>query len=317
MKPTFSIGEALAAPFRLARRRPVSLFLWGVIMTGIMVALYGMLVPAFANVPIGAGRAREAMVEYIHQSQMAAVWINAMTPLMYLAMLLVWTAAARATLSPGKGDRLAFLRVGMDEVRVAVVYVAWFLLWYVSLIVLVMIGFALGLTIWFIDQTIAIVVGVVFGLGVAIVGTWLWLRLSLIAPATLILKAFAFAEGWALTRGQVWKLLGLNLLKWVISIPLTLGLYALVAAILAGAFFGQGLTWPADAQTVADLQPLFRAMLPAGAVALIPVAGFYGFYLAFSAAPSIVAARQLLDGVPVPPAPIVADAASGDGLEPA
>lgn len=317
MRPTFSISDALGAPFQLARRRPVSMFLWGVIVTAIAVALYAMLIPAFANIPLGEGQGDAAMAEYMRQSQMSAMGINAMTPLIYLAMLLGWTAAARATLSPGKGDRLAFLRIGMDEVRVAVVYVAWFLIWYIGLIVLVMLGFALGLAIWFVDQTAAIAVGVVYGLGVAVVATWLWLRLSLIAPATLILKTFAFTEGWALTRGQVWKLLGLNLLKWLISIPVALALYAIVAAILAGAFFGQGLTWPAQLQTVADLEPLFRAMLPAGGVALIPAAGFYGFYLALNAAPSIVAARQLLDGVPVPPTPIVADATSGDGLEPA
>ena len=317
MKPTFSIGQALGAPFRLARRRPVSMFLWGAIVTAAMVGVYAMSIPLFANLPLGEGQADEALAEYIRQSHVSAAGINAMTPLMYLAMLLGWTAAGRATLSPGKGDGLAFLRIGMDEVRVAVVYVGWFLIWYIGLIVLVMIGVALGFAIWFIDQTAAIVVGVVFGLGVAVLATWLWLRLSLIAPATLILKTFAFTEGWALTRGQVWKLLGLNLLKWLISIPLELVLYVLVAAILVGAFFGQGLAWPADVRTVADLEPLLRAMLPAGAVALIPFAGLYGLILALNAAPSIVAARQLLDGVPLPPAPEVADAASGDGLEPA
>lgn len=315
MKPTFSIADALDAPFRLARHRPLTIFLWGAIFVAVMIGVYAAILPIFAEIPVGEGKGQEAFVEYTQQTQNSAMWINALTPLTWLVMLLAWTAAGRATLSPGKGDPFAFLRIGMDELRVVVVYIAWFMAWYIGLIVAALLAFAVGMAIWFVDHTAAIVVGILLGPDLAIAATWLWLRLSLIAPASLILKTFAFSEGWALTKGQAWKLLGLNLLKWLISIPMTLLLYAIVAAILAGGYFGQGLNWPQNVETLADLEPVFRAMLVPGAFALIPIAGFYGFYIALNAAPSIVAARQLLDGGSVPPAPVVADAGPGDALE--
>lgn len=307
MKPTFSISEALAAPFNLLKRKPLSLFVWGVLMTASFVAVYSLMIPLFAALPVGPGDGEAAMEAYVQKSQQMSLGINALMPLLYLIMLLVWTAAARATLSPGRGDAFAFLRIGMDEVRVAVVYVAWFVGWYAILVIAALIGMAICAALWFASHAAAIISGCLYGLALVVGATWLFLRLSLIAPVSFILKDFAFVQGWALSKGQVLNLLGLNLLKWLISIVMSLALYLVVGAILVAGYFGQGLSWPSPVETVADLAPLARSMLIPGAVALIPFVLFYGWAIALTSAPAIVAARQLLDGAPVRPTQPVAD----------
>ena len=139
--------------------------------------------------------------------------------------------------------------------------------------------------------------------------------MSLIAPASLILKRFAFAEGWALARGQMWKLLGLNLVVWLIYLVSVMLMYALAGAILVGSFFGQGLQWPSQIETYADVQPLVEAMIVPALVTLIPFSIVFGWVMALYAAPGVVAARQLLDGVPAAPVgPIPEDAPPVDTL---
>ena len=314
MKPSFSFNDALSAPFAMLKRRPLYLFVWGLMMVALMAVMYAIMIPAFAALRFDQAGEPAFMDQYIVEMSRFSAAINGMNVLMYLGMLVLWTAAGRSTLSPGRGDRFLFLRLGMDEVRVAVTFVAVFVGWYIALIVLALIGVALALALWPSGEATAVGVVMVYGLIVFLGSIWALVRVSLIAPATLILKRFAFSEGWALARGQVWKLIGLNLVVWLIYMVGLILLYAVVGGILAAGFFGQGLAWPSEVETVADLEPLFRSMIAPLAITALPVALGYGWIMALYAAPQIIAARQLLDGNPAP-APIVEDAPPADTLQ--
>ena len=316
MKPRFSFSDAVGAPFVQLRRRPLYLFVWGLMMMALIAVLYSLLIPAMGSM-IGAADRKEAFDIYMLEAVRLQAALNGMNLLIYLVMLLTWTAAARATLSPGRGDRFLFLRVGMDEVRVAVSVVAVFLAWYIALLVLILIGVGIGAALWSSGRSIAVGVLIVYGLLVVALSIWGWLRVSLIAPASLILKRFAFGEGWALARGQMWKLLGLNLVVWLIYMVSVILMYAVAGAILVGSFFGQGLEWPAQIDRYADVQPLVQAMTVPALATLIPLSIVYGWVMALHAAPVVIAARQLLDGVPATPVgPIVEDAPPVDTLQP-
>ena len=315
MKPSFSFNDALSAPFAMLKRRPLYLFVWGLMMVGLMAALYAIMIPAFAALRLDQAGEPAFMDQYILEMSRFSAAINGMNVLMYLGMLVLWTAAGRSTLSAGRGDRFLFLRLGMDEVRVAVTFVAVFVGWYIAIVVLALIGVALALALWPSGEATAVGVVMVYGLIVFLGSIWALVRVSLIAPATLILKRFAFSEGWALARGQVWKLIGLNLVVWVIYMVGLILLYAVVGGILAAGFFGRCLLWPSGLETVADLEPLFRSMIAPLAITALPVALGYGWIMALYAAPQIIAARQLLDGNPAP-APIVEDAPPADTLQP-
>lgn len=315
MTPGFSFNDAVGAPFLLLRRRPLYLFVWGLMMMALVAAMYSLLIPLMALM-VGSASGEEAFDTYLMESIRLQAAINGMNIVMYLVMLLTWTAAARATLSPGRGDRFLFLRLGMDEVRVAVTVVAVFIGWYIALLVLILLGVGIGAALWSSSRATAVGVLIVYGLLVFALSIWGWLRVSLIAPASLILKRFAFAEGWALARGQMWKLLGLNLVVWLIYMVSLILMYALAGAILVGSFFGQGLQWPAQVESYADVQPLIQAMIVPALVTLIPFSIVFGWVMALYAAPGVVAARQLLDGVPTAPVgPILEDAAPVDTLQ--
>lgn len=315
MKPSFSFNDALSAPFVMLRRRPLYLFVWGLMMTALMAAMYALLIPIFSALPFDQAENTAVMDQYMLEMSRFSIAINGMNVLVYLAMLLIWTAAGRAALSPVRGDRFLFLRLGMDEVRVAVVIIAVFFGWYIAFLSLVLIGVGLALALRAVSEPASVIVVLVYGLAVFIASIWALVRLSLMAPASLILKRFAFVEGWRLAGGQVWKLIGLNLLVWVIYMVSLILMYAVVGGILVAGFLGQGLTWPSRVDAVADLGPVFGAMTGPLALTAIPLAFGFGWIMVLYATPNVIAARQLLDGVPAP-APIVEDAPPIDTLEP-
>lgn len=315
MKPTFSIGASLEAPFALIRRRPLTVFGWGLVMFAVVAAIYALMIPLFLRLPWGQGDAlMDAYAAEIIQLQAA---INGLNLVLYLVALVLVNAVGRAVLAAGRRDAFLFMRLGMDEVRVAVVIVATFLGWYIAVILLVLIGVALGAALWSMGEGIAIGVVVLYGIAVLIGAIVAWVRVSLIAPATLILGRFAFAEGWAIARGQVLKLIGMNVLIWIIYMLAYIGMIAIIAAIVVGGFFGQGLEWPSVVDSPLDLMPLVRPMtIPVLATLPILIVSF-GSCMGLITAPSVVAARQLLDGTPLRPVPAVADVVPGDRLEPA
>ncbi|WP_428152299.1 hypothetical protein [Brevundimonas sp.] len=313
MKPGFSFNDAVGAPFLLLRRTPLSLFVWGLLMVAIMAASYSLMIPIFAAIPFGAVDDQAAMETYLQETTRFSASLNGMNALMYLVMLVTWTAAGRAILSPGRRDRFLFLRLGMDEVRVAVAIVAVFAGWYIALLLLVLLGVGLGLAFWHANEMATAVALIGYGVVVFVGSIWALVRVSLIAPATLILKRFAFAEGWAIARGQVWKLIGLNLIVWIIYTVSLILMYAAVGGILAAGFFGQGLEWP-TVHSLADLEPVFRPMIAPLALTTFPLAFGIGWMMALYAAPGVTAARQLLDGAPAP-TPIVEDAPPVDTLQ--
>ena len=314
MKPSFSFNDALTAPFAMLRRRPLYLFVWGLLMAAMMAAIYSVMIPLLAGISFGDTDSVAAMEEYAQRISGFGAAINGLNLLMYLLMLVLWTAAGRSALSPARGDRFLFLRVGMDEVRVAVVIIAVFVGWYVAFLVLVLLGVGIGFALWPTGRTTAVAALMIYGLIVFGVSVWALVRVSLIAPATLILRRFAFAEGWALARGQVWKLIGLNLVVWVIHILIAVLMYAAVGAVLAAGFFGQGLVWPTDVESIADLEPLLQPMTIPALLAILPFSIGYGLNMTCYAAPGVVAARQLLDGAPVS-RPIAEDAPPADTLQ--
>lgn len=202
MKPRFSLRDAIAAPFILIRQRPFSVLIWGLLMIGVGAAIYSLFVPILFALPFDQDpeALQAAYLTEMIQIQAAS---NGLSVLMYVIMLVVFNAAGRAVLAPGSADRFLFMRLGMDEVRVAVVVVACFLGWYVGVLVLVLLGVALGFGLWAVSETAGIVGLIVYGVLVIFVVVAAWVRLSLMGPATLILGRFAFEEGWVLSRGQV------------------------------------------------------------------------------------------------------------------
>jgi len=298
MAETFSIGEALAAPVRVIRRHPLAVFVWGLTMVVFSLALSALVFGSLADLPLAQAEGAEPPPEFLGR-MMAFQGMSMLANLGQVALsIIIWTATMRATLRIGRPDRYFFMRAGMDELRVGVVGVALFFGAYIAVIVLVLLGVAIGAVAWQANEALAILLGFLMVLGLIAAVIYAMARLSLIAPATLILERFAFVEGWNLAKGRVGSLLGLLICTWLIY----MAIYFVIAFLAILAIFASGVF--AHMQAV-EQAVTFRDLMPppgviAGLVVVLigPGAFLYGAVMTLLCAPFASACRQLLDGSP-------------------
>jgi hypothetical protein len=319
MRRGFSIGDAVAAPFKLAFGKPLSTLAWGLVLLIPSVVAIAAFAPLFA-LALEAGDAEVLSTEggpsdfeSFGQYMEFQAWNGLSNILGLLATLLVTTAVIRAAMAGRRGDAAAFLRFSRDEFHVAVIGIAivvgLVVVWVVLGVLIVGFGVAAGMSgggmTW--SALTAMGIGVV-GLLVTLV---VWGRLSLIAPAAVILRTLAFDQGWKAGRGQTGRLFLLMLTLLAVSI--LVGLLVLVLILIAAAALGAGMAhmgepsaWDDEAINAWVLAQLENPwpMVGFGAVLLPILAWISGFSQALWTAPFAVAAEGLVER----PDPVGADA---------
>lgn len=301
MTPAFSIEQALAAPFNLVRRQPLAVLVWGLLIllpSAASIALSFAMIGEVALMDQGGGDPELILLPKMMQFQAGSLLLSLVQ---VIASVLVATAVIRATLTMGRREAFFFLRLGMDELRYVVVAIAIFGGLYVGMIVLMLVGGTAGLALWSIGAPGNWIAAVVIGLVCLVVVTALLLRVSLILPATILYRDFAFAQGWRLARGQVPRLLGLFLLMALISLALWAVLMVLVVIglLLAGGFDWAALSRIHTDEAWTPGPVAWPVVLPWAVVATLPAAFLCGFWAVLGSAPFASAVRQLADGAPV------------------
>lgn len=298
----FSIGTAIGDAFGLIRRRPMSVFVWGLLLLAPVFVSLALLLPTmaelFANMPAPDGNGpdevmSERMAAEMMQFQLVSMLLNVGQ---MLVAAVVYTAVFRAVLRPQ--ERSAFsLRVGMDELRVAVVGLAIGVGLYAALLLFVVAGLAVGFAAWTADDPV--VLGVVIGVMVVImlVGLLLALaRVSMIAPASVLYRDFAFVQGWRLAAGKTLPLFGMILVIFVLIL-----LFEVLLAV-AGLVAFAGVAAVADFEwmrTQGDINPFvgvnawFVANWYWVVLGALAASFAYGVLITFSIAPFASACRQL------------------------
>ena len=144
MTTAFSIGEALASGFRLTRRMPLRVWAWGMVQAAPSLLFGALMLRLFGAMSLEDVAADEPSAAFIGQM----VQFQAMSGLANILQALLWvmvTAAIfRTVLFPERQAPFAGLRVGMDEVRVAVVGLAMIVGFYAAAIVIGLLAFAIG-----------------------------------------------------------------------------------------------------------------------------------------------------------------------------
>lgn len=298
MTTAFSIGEALASGFRLTRRRPLRVWMWGVasvapslLMGALMLRLFG----AMALTDMGSEEASAVLVGQMVQFQ-------ALSGLANILQMLIWvvvTAAIfRTVLFPERADRFAGLKIGMDEVRVAVVGLAMIVGFYAAAIVIALIAFAVGAGLWFVSEAAAVAVGLLVAVAAGLAVWGVILRACLIMPASVALGDFAFVQGWKLSKGQVLRLLGLSLAIIAVVLAIELALLATVAVVL---FLVAGLNVFSLAAMLEQGAPPtvdWGVLIPWAMAAFVPLSWLQGFLNTVMMAPYAEACRSLLAQAP-------------------
>lgn len=307
----FSIGEAIGAAFSLIRRRPAAVFVWGLLVVG-PILLFAPMMLAFifrfaATIEAeSAAGIDPATAPFPAEAFAGMVGMQAAAGLMNLlqlfALIVVYPAIMRAVIRPDERSWFS-LRVGMDEVRVAVVAVAVF----GGLYFVMMIGMMLAMVVAAVGAGVGggpdgggFVFGVVMmGLMVVmmIAALCVLARVSLMAPASLQYRTFAFAEGWRMGRGQWDRLIGLHLASIAVILMIELLLMILVL-IIALVIMNMGVDWSwPQAGSSENPFPAIEAALvtwwPLMAAAGLLACAFYGVVLTISVAPVASACAQL------------------------
>lgn len=299
----FSIGTAINDAFSLMRRRPLSVFVWGLIMVAPSVASFGLILPMMGDVfaamavdPSGDGP-RDAAFADMMQFQAMSGLLNI---IQLLLMVVVYAAVMRAVLRPRETSFFS-LRIGMDELQIAVVGLALIVGMYAAMIVLVLIGGAIGFAAWGAGSPMnwLVIVGLIV---TAIVAICLGMvRVSLMIPASILYRTFGFAEGWRLGRGQLGPLFGMALLLILLVVVIEAVIFGIGMAIAVAAGMTGGLDWSAlhshnvDVNPFEGLSAALAAHWPWFAAAALVMSMIYGALLTLGAAPYASACRQLAE----------------------
>jgi len=127
--------------------------------------------------------------------------------LLMIGLLVLYTAALRAAVRPAESG-FAYLRLGMDEVRMVLVAlvlsVGFFLLYVLLALVIGVIGGVVAVA----ARAAAVPVFVLLGLIVFAVLIFFYVRFSLAFALTMQRGKIMIGESWNLTKGRFWTLFG-------------------------------------------------------------------------------------------------------------
>ena len=299
MTQGFLIGDALTDGFRLIGRKPLNVMAWGILLTLPVLLSAFLVIDMIASIGVDAMAAEEPGPEAFA----AIMRVQALSGLLNLSQVCVYVlvraAVCRAVLWPGRAPgRIFDLRVGMDEARVAVACVAIMIGCYGVLFVILLLAFAFGAALWMVSEAAAMSLGVIVGLAGLVGVAWAALRASMIIPASVGLKDFAFVDGWRLTKGRVAPLLGLAVTTFLLAVLVQVLIVTIVAVVVFAIsipFWSQLLAW-VEGMAAGAAPQLNAGVVMAVSLALFPViAAYYGVITVITTAPWVSACRQMLD----------------------
>lgn len=282
----FSATDAAFEGFRIAREKPLAILVWGVLSM-----LLSMLNAAALVTFVGAA----GMEEFIRLSQTppsddpaaAFAVLSAMGRLMMVSLpiwliqtALLSCAVYRAVLRPEERG-LGYLKVGADEVRVLLVFLARLLLWVAGIVVLGVIGGVLET----VSPVAAAFLAVVSLFATIVLSVWVvFVRLSLAPVMTFSERRMILFGAWRASKGRFWPMFGAYLLALVMAI--IVGLLGMV--IVFAAMFAMG-----GAGAEPDFSSLGAYFTPAMIVSTILGGLLSALYTAILYAPGAVIWREL------------------------
>lgn len=228
-----SVGRILEGAFGVFREHFTAVAIWAGIYLAGNIAMLLAMGPMMASALDPAASADPGAM----MSAMGPVWL--LNLVLALVGVVLYTAAMRSVLRPNAGG-LAFLRLGMDELRMIVLSILFFvgalILFFLASIALGLLGagVAMGSESPILTALVSFVIAlVVFGLAIYFI-----IRFSLAFPLTLHRGEFVIGEAWRLSRGRFWTLFGAALVVVVIGFVLTM----IVSIFSMGSYFADILS---------------------------------------------------------------------------
>lgn len=276
-----TVGSILSGTFGFVRDNIRAILVWSglffLLSLGLMLIMQPFYAAQLATMQAGA----------VAPPQFGPLLL--MMVLLLVVMTVVWAAVFRAVLFPEQ-SRFAYLRLGMDELRllgcVLVLLIAFYLLMLVSGIVLAILGAA----VMGVGGAAGGVVAV--ALAALVLSLWLGTRFSLAGPLTILERKIIIGRSWRMTRGNFWRLLG----AYLVVLVLLAIVYGALSLLRNPGFatMMRPASLEAQQQLVAAQAQAFSFSLKNIVIAVVTsVIG--GFALALHAGVTAVATAQLVD----------------------
>jgi hypothetical protein len=231
---TFSPSDAALEGFRIVRANPKQIAVWMAFNFLAFALLLAIAAVLFGSKVVALIREGEAENEAQMAEQLLAGGAGpfAVLALMFVGLLISsMVIAAVFRIVFGSDEKTLFgLRLGADELRLVIVSLGLLPLFFAGRLLL-------NLTVYMTEPGTGWIyfAAMLFGFAVLI---WITVRLSLVAPLTFLRQHLAFREGWILTRGRFWPLLGMMILAsifWIIVVALILIVNQVVLTLGGGA----------------------------------------------------------------------------------
>lgn len=286
-----SVGRILEGAFGLVRERFGAVAVWaGIYLAGniammlaIMPLMEGALDP---GVSVGDTSAM--------MGAMGPIWL--LNILLALVGLVLYAAAMRAVLRP-RSSGLAFLRLGMDELRLLILAILFTVVGVILLVgfSFVVTLFGAGIAMSSESPLLTGLLGFVAGIIVFALFIFLVVRFSLAFPLTLHRRQIIIGEAWTLSRGRFWTLFGAAFVVTLIGFILALALSTfMMGSYFADLFAAAGdpeaamLAAEAQSESLTKFGPMMVIQSVAGAV-------IAGLWVALSGGSVATAAKLLLN----------------------
>lgn len=286
----FSATDAALEGFRITRERPRVVLVWAVFsfLVSICSAIYLISIGQEARAVLDARVAEQAPDLQAFGAAMADL-----APMMVMGLLVqcVMAAAVYRILLRPEDRGLAYLKVGMDELRLAALTFIYVLLASLMLAVVVLAAGLIAALASFAGQGAAILVAAaseLFFLGLLF---YVAVRLSLAPAITFAEQRIAIFDSWRLTHGQFWRLTGAYFLAicgiMVIALLVVTIFSALVAVAVGGDLQAVGKMFAPDQTSLATY------FSPVMIIYLLVAGWLSALYYAVVIAPAAVAYREL------------------------
>ena len=290
---TFSATDAAFEGFRVVRRKPLVLLWWAAFYLISFALIFLLAAGPIAGLMAAAADLENmgpgATPEDLQPFMMAYLAIFPIViPLGILMGAILNAAVARSVLQPG-ASAFGYLRLGMDEVRVAVVSVVLSIVMGLAAMVLFGVAGAIAGFLGAADVPGGPLIMVVIFLAAVAAMSWLAVRLSLAIPITVGEKKFAFFDSFKVTGGHVWGLIGMAVIAFVMTLVVSILTSIVFFPITMG--FGAAVDW--QSLEGMNAMGILQAIGPMVAVAIVLQAVSSALLAAVMYAPFAAAYRDL------------------------